>query len=147
MLVTLQWHHNERDDVSNCLPNRLFRRRSKNISELRVTGLCAGNSPVTVEFLAQRVSSAENVSIWWRHPENLVEHWIIGNWRSQPDTDYTTESYSWISSSILSYNLSSSRWTNCGINLNRPVALNHHFSMHDDVIKWQSRLIFSNNSR
>ena len=33
-LITLQWHHNERDGVSNnqpqhCLLNRLFRRRSK----------------------------------------------------------------------------------------------------------------------
>ena len=29
--------------------------------------LCAGNSPVTGEFPAQRASSAENVSTWWRH--------------------------------------------------------------------------------
>ena len=47
--------------------NRLFRRRSKKASKLRVTGLCVGNSPVTGEFLAQRASNAENVSIWWRH--------------------------------------------------------------------------------
>ena len=33
----------------------------------RVTGLCAGNSPVTGEFLAQRASNAENISIRWRH--------------------------------------------------------------------------------
>ena len=33
----------------------------------RVIGLCAGNSPVTREFPAQRASNAENVSIWWRH--------------------------------------------------------------------------------
>ena len=36
-------------------------------SKLRVTGLCAGNSPVTGEFPAQMASYAENVSIWWRH--------------------------------------------------------------------------------
>ena len=41
----LQWRHNERDGVSNrrrldCLLNRLFRRRSKKTSKLRVTGLC-----------------------------------------------------------------------------------------------------------
>ena len=35
--------------------------------KLRVTGLCEGNSPLTGEFPAQRASSAENVSIWWRH--------------------------------------------------------------------------------
>ena len=36
-------------------------------SELRVTGLCVGNSPETGEFPAQMASNAENVSIWWRH--------------------------------------------------------------------------------
>ena len=30
-----------------------FRRKSKETSKLRVTGLCAGNSPVTGEFPAQ----------------------------------------------------------------------------------------------
>ena len=34
------------------LLNRLFRSRSKKISKLRVTGLCAGNSPGTGEFRA-----------------------------------------------------------------------------------------------
>ena len=33
-------------------------------------GLCAGNSPVTGEFPAQRASNAENISIWWRHHVN-----------------------------------------------------------------------------
>ena len=51
----------------DCILNRLFRCRSKKIPKLRVTGLCEGNSPVTGEFPAQRVSNAENVSIWWRH--------------------------------------------------------------------------------
>ena len=69
---TLQCHHNERDGISNhrcldCLLNRLFRRRSKKTSKLRVIGLCEGNSPGTGEFPAQRASNAENVSIWWRH--------------------------------------------------------------------------------
>ena len=67
-----QLRHNERDGVSNhrrhdCLLNRLFRRWSKKTSKLRVTGLCEGNSPVTVEFPSQRDSDVENVSIWWRH--------------------------------------------------------------------------------
>ena len=70
--TTLQWRHNERNGVSNhrrldCLFNRLFRRRSKKTSKLRVTGRCEGNSPVTSEFRAQRASNAENVYIWWRH--------------------------------------------------------------------------------
>ena len=50
--VWLQWRHNDRDGVwspqsHDCLLNRLFRRRLKKTSKLRVTGLCAGNSPVT----------------------------------------------------------------------------------------------------
>ena len=53
--------------LTYCLLNRLFRRRSKKTSKLRVTGLCAGNLPVTGEFPAQMASNAENVSIWWRH--------------------------------------------------------------------------------
>ena len=71
--LSLQWRHNGRDSVSNhqphdCLLNRLFRRRSKKqTSKLRVTGLCAGDSPVTGKFPAQMASYAENVYIWWRH--------------------------------------------------------------------------------
>ena len=69
---SLQGRQNGGDGVSNhqprdCLLNRLFRRRSKKISKFRVTGFCAGNSPVTGEFPAQRASNAENVPIWWRH--------------------------------------------------------------------------------
>ena len=68
----LRWRHNDHAGVSNhqphgCLLNRLFRRKSKKTSKLRVTGLCAGNSPGTGEFPAQMASYAENVSIWWRH--------------------------------------------------------------------------------
>ena len=47
-IIALQWRHIERDGVSNhqrhdCLLNRLFRRRSKKTSKLRVTDICAGN--------------------------------------------------------------------------------------------------------
>ena len=75
---TLQWRHNEHDGVSNhqphhCLLNRLFGCRSKKTSKLRVTGLCAGNSPGTGEFPAQMSNSAENVSIWWCHHGVFVE--------------------------------------------------------------------------
>ena len=54
----LQWRHNGRDTVPNhqphdCVLNRLFRRRSKKTSKLRVTGLCARNSPGIGEFPAQ----------------------------------------------------------------------------------------------
>ena len=50
--ISLQWRHNGCDGVSNhqphrCLLNSLFSCRSKKTSKLRVTGLCAGNSPVS----------------------------------------------------------------------------------------------------
>ena len=69
---SLRWRHNDHAGVSNhqphgCLLNRLFRRKSRKTSKLRVTGLCVGNSPGTGEFPAQRASYAENVSIRWRH--------------------------------------------------------------------------------
>ena len=48
--VPLYWRHNGHACVSNhqrqnCLLNRIFRRRSKKTSKLRVTGLWVGNSP------------------------------------------------------------------------------------------------------
>ena len=85
--MALQWRHNDHDGVSNhqprdCLLNRLFRRRSKKTSKLRVTGLCEGNSPGTGEFPAQMASYAQNVSIWWRHHGlGVVEFGL-----SQPNT-------------------------------------------------------------
>ena len=75
---SLEWRYNERVGVSNhqphdCLLNRLFRRRSKKTSTLRVTGLCAGNSPVTGEFPEQRASNAEQCfHPCWRHHVNAT---------------------------------------------------------------------------
>ena len=84
MLHALQWRQNERDGVSNHRLNWWFRRRSNKTSKLRVTGLCAGNSPVTGEFPAQKASNAENFSIWWRHHDYydnccfLLQLWCPG---------------------------------------------------------------------
>ena len=72
--ITLEWRHIGRDSVSNHQPhyyllNHSSRRRSKKTSKFHGTGLCAGTSPGTSEFPAQRASNAENVFIWWRHHE------------------------------------------------------------------------------
>ena len=53
----LQWRRNERDNVSNhqprdCLLNRLSGADQRKIKVPPVTGLRAGNLPVTGEFLA-----------------------------------------------------------------------------------------------
>ena len=80
---TLQWRHDGSDGFLNpqshdCLLNRLFRCRSKKTPKLRVTGLCAGNSPVTGELPAQMASNAENVSIRWRHHDTCSSNvWIV----------------------------------------------------------------------
>ena len=71
-MMPLHWRHNGRNGVSNhqhhnCLLNPLYRCRSKKTSKPRLTGLCAGNSPVIDKLPAQRASNAENISIWWRH--------------------------------------------------------------------------------
>ena len=64
---SLRWRHNGHGGVSNhqphhCLLNGLFGCRSKKTSKLRVTDLCARNSPGTGEFHLQMASNAENVS-------------------------------------------------------------------------------------
>ena len=97
--LSLHWRHNGRDSVSNyqphdCLLNRLFKRRSKKTSELRVTGLCAGNSPATGEFPTQMASYAENVSICWRHH-------VFGRCRSSSAT-VTPVKYEWDSRNLTS---------------------------------------------
>ena len=105
---SLRWRHNERDSVSNhqpyeCLLNRLFTRRSKNISKLHVTGLCAGNSPETGEFPAQRASNVENFPIWWRH--HVVLYGMLYVTESKPHTHYAiaTQRFLFILSNIINF--------------------------------------------
>ena len=78
----LRWRHNYHAGVSNhqphgCLLNRLFKRRSKKTSKLRVTGLMCGEFTGTGEFPAQRASNEENASIWWRHHDTLLKWYEI----------------------------------------------------------------------
>ena len=100
-IKTLRWRHNAHDGVSNhqphdFLPNRLFRRRSKNTSNLRVTGLCVGNSPVTGEFPAQKASNAESVSIWWRRHGQSQESALLAL-TSWIDRRTVISPYKWVS--------------------------------------------------
>ena len=95
LFLPLRWRHHERDGFSNhqphdCLPTRLFRRRSKITSKLRVTALCVGNSLVTGEFPAQKASIAENVPIWRLHhavwmnvhgcEPSQTDHYLVNEW-------------------------------------------------------------------
>ena len=73
---TLHWRHNDQDGVSNhqphgCLLNRLFGRRSKKTSKLRVTGLCARWIPRTKgqwrgKCFHLMTSSWDVLNVWWR---------------------------------------------------------------------------------
>ena len=49
----------------------------KKTSKLRVTGLCAENSPGTGAPPAQMASDAENVSIWWRHDAQASPYIVL----------------------------------------------------------------------
>ena len=97
--ISLQWRHNGCDGVSNhqpldCLLKCLFMRRSKKTSKLRVTGLCAWNSPVTGEFPEQMASNTKIVSIWWRHHYHQTKALSIPNntkWHISPTIIYNVK--------------------------------------------------------
>ena len=66
--------------------------------KLRVTGLCARNSPVTGEFPAQMASNVENVSIWWRHhedcnllPKPMLHYCQLDPWQQLMFVEISTE--------------------------------------------------------
>ena len=68
-----------------CLLNRLFRHSWRKTLKLSVTGLCAGNSPVTGEFPAQRASHEEKcfhlrTSSWGNNS------WNVGNMMCQNES-------------------------------------------------------------
>ena len=94
----LHWRHNESHGVSNhrshdYLLNCLFKRRLKKTSKLRVTSLCAGNSPVTGEFPTQRARNPENDSIWWRHHDlPYCEAWSMHLYQKHVTVDNNTTS-------------------------------------------------------
>ena len=75
----LLWRHNDHDSVSNhqpygCLLNRLFWRRSKKTSKLRVTGLCVGNSPGPVNSPHKWPVTRKMFPFWWRHHAKVALH-------------------------------------------------------------------------
>ena len=85
-LFPLHWRHNERDGVSNhrrldYLLDRFIRRRSKKTSKFRVTGLCAGNSPLTGDVISpckepitRTMFPFDDVSwLWYATPEKTFQ--------------------------------------------------------------------------
>ena len=82
--ITFKLQHHYHDVIMGAIAsqitslNRLFKRRSKKTSKLRVTGLCAGNSPGTGKFPAQMASYAKMFPfIWWRHHDGSDISWNV----------------------------------------------------------------------
>ena len=135
MMVILQWRHNRHECISNhqlsdCLLNRLFRRRSKKISKLRDTGLCAGNSPVTGEFPAQIASNNLKVDEIWiiTAIHEVYVLWVKQNysnvtWDTNPGCRYNWDIKPKSAITYLFY-ASSKRNVTC-VTLLIPFALNH----------------------
>ena len=73
----LRYHGVSYNQPNDCLLNCLFRRRWNKTLKLRITGLCARNSPVNGDFPTQRASNAENVSILWRHHGPYISRTLI----------------------------------------------------------------------
>ena len=94
---SLQWRHDECDDVSNHQPHDCLlqpfnhapieRKQPSSASLAFVTRHwpCEENSPVAGKFPSPRASNGENVSIWWCH-HVLWRHW------NSPLTDLSTGS-------------------------------------------------------
>ena len=91
LVTSLQWRHNGElasQITTHCLLNRLLERRSKKTSKLRVTGLCAGNSPVTGEFphkwpVTRKIFPFDDVimcacpTIWYHTVQTCLISWVI----------------------------------------------------------------------
>ena len=111
----LQWHHKERDGVSNhqphdCLFNRLSKAQIKENIKAPSHWPLWGNTPVNGEFPAQRACYAENVSIWLRHHDMNV---------------FNQQQYE-----TLSMNPNA-------MTVTYQLIYCHFINRHDDVIKWK----------
>ena len=98
----LRWHHNGRDSVSNhqpggCLLKRLFRHRSKKTSKLRVTGLCAENSPGPVNSphkwpVTRKMFPFDDVMMTFKIATTFPRGQWVKGWRiSMHDLDYSKQ--------------------------------------------------------
>ena len=74
-LLALQWRHNGvwNHRRIDCLLNRMFRRRLKKHQGSASLALVRGNSPVTGEFPAQRLSNADSCE------QTPANNWLISH--------------------------------------------------------------------
>ena len=158
-----QWRHNGRDGVSNhwrleCLFKRLFRRRSKKTSKLCIAGPCAGNSPVTGEFPAQRASNAENVFIWWCHHGMWISnteisftqpwrHWLIETIDPCSRSHVTNASqFPWhrLCDTYITYQIRKSKLIYLALEPMIQVLLNFSPNIYHDLFAWPTQTFWNN---
>ena len=109
-MKSLRWRHNGRYSVSNhqhhdCLLNRLFRRRSKKSSTLRVTGLCVGNSPGPVNSphkwtVTRKMFPFDDVIMLWECGNTAPKAWLPYSVQQCHQTRLTYVAHSCIASAI-----------------------------------------------
>ena len=131
---TLHWRHNDHDGVSNhqphgCLLNRLFRRRSKKTSKLRVTGLCVGNSPWPVNSPHKGPVMRKMVPF-----DDVMMIFVTSQYHTGFDNTgncfecHKAKHYSYLTWNICTMSLATNTHSlNC----------DYSFISYDDVIKWK----------
>ena len=117
-----------------CLLNRLFRRRSKKTSKLRVTGLCVGNSPEPVNSphkgpVTRKIFPFDDVIMMtrtWTGNVRLVFH------RYQLNTDDLWEpgDNTVVSLLMSQWQPGSRLWSNCFFMLPKHLVIRHFTKMH-----------------
>ena len=146
--ISLLWRYNGHHGVSNhhpheCLPNRSFMHRSNKTSKLRVTGLCAGNSPETGEFPAQMASNAENVSIWWRHHVMHSDSWSYKQMKNILETHFVETKIGrgviFCSTKKVSYKVNTGKPFIYGVRNNMAVILQTTYS---NAFSWMGLFVF-----
>ena len=91
----LQWCHNELDGVSirrliDCLVGRLFRRRSKKPSKLRVNWLWEGNSHVTGPVTQEMISFNDVIKVKGNWASKTTP-WVFYQWNRSRDLVWNTK--------------------------------------------------------
>ena len=146
---SLQWRHIGRDSISNhqhhdCLLKRLFRRRSKKTSKLRVTGLCVGKSPGPGTSphkgpVTRKMLPLDDV-IMWRIYLRFPQYHVIeypNSTENHEKLKYYNDLVSTITRDITRYNRITLLWRELMEPSGQSTRLIGCLSMHDDVSKWK----------
>ena len=109
-------------------------------SKFRVTGLCKGNPLATGGFPSQWASDAGNVSIWWRHHDEVINKHIAA-WTKWP-TFRWGDFKNTFPPQVITRMFEPTAWLQMHFQLKWNMKLSissikQSLSVHDDVIKWK----------